>query len=175
MAQGIPPGLFRKKFSFENWSDFDENIFNEITSDDEVEIPKPKGKIYGSDISANAISMARTNIKNASLQNIINVEITSFEESTIPSSSGIIITNPPYGERMKINELNQFYRTIGDTLKKKFPGFEAWIFSANKPFFKEIALHPTKKIKLINGSIDCTFNKYDIYRGSRKISKQINF
>jgi len=169
IANKIPPGIFRKKFAFENWPDFDEELFSKITNDDESEEISALGKIFSSDISPKAVSIARNNIKSASLHNKINLSNIDFFELKSESESGVIIINPPYGERLKTDDLNSFYENIGNTLKHKYAGFEVWILSSNYEAMKFIGLHPTKKIKVLNGSLECSFNKYQIYTGSKKM------
>jgi putative N6-adenine-specific DNA methylase len=171
IANKIPPGIFRRHFGFENWPDFDNEIFNKISSEDE-DVKKhtlPKGKILGLDISAKAISVARNNINNASLQNAIELDVCDFIDYLPVFDSGVIITNPPYGERLKNDNIILLYEAMGDTLKKKYKNFDAWIISSNIDAVKSIGLHPSKKIKLKNAALDCTFNQYQIYEGSKKI------
>jgi putative N6-adenine-specific DNA methylase len=170
IANKIPPGIFRRNFGFENWSDFDGELFNQISSEDE-EVKKndvPNGKIIGLDISPKAISIAKTNVKNASLHNSIEFKICDFNDYTPDIESGMILTNPPYGERLKLDDIQEFYEQFGSTLKRKFRNFDAWIISSNFDAMKNIGLHASKKIKLKNAALDCTFNKYEIYEGSKK-------
>jgi putative N6-adenine-specific DNA methylase len=84
---------------------------------------------------------------------------------------GVIITNPPYGERLKPEDIVEFYKSFGNTLKKNYLNFNAWILSANLIAMKFIGLHPSTKIKLMNASLECTFNKYEIYEGTKKTNK----
>jgi putative N6-adenine-specific DNA methylase len=173
MAYGIPPGIFRSQFGFENWIDFDSELFQSISVEgEENEKDNFEFKIIGSDISPKAIGMARTNINNAFLQNKIDVFVSSFEELKKPVESGIIITNPPYGERIKPENINELYANIGNTLKKDYAGFDAWILTSNRDAMRNIALHPSQKIKLNNGALECTFNRFELYQGSKKASKQ---
>ena len=170
IANKIPPGIFRRSFGFEKWPDFDNELFNKISSEDEGEkVDTGKlGKIIGVDISPKAISIARNNIKNASLHNSIELDICDFNEYKPTVDSGMILTNPPYGERLKKDDINLFYEELGNTFKKQFRNFDAWIISANIEAIKSIGLHASKKIKLKNASLECSFNKYEIYEGSKK-------
>jgi putative N6-adenine-specific DNA methylase len=169
IANNIPPGIFRKKFSFENWPDFDHKLFHSLINVYKNEKPKTfEHKIIGADISPGAIKIARKNIKNAFLHNKIELCISSFEDLNPNIHLGIMITNPPYGERIKQNNIQMFYKNFGDILKKKFAGYEVWILSSNKDAMKHIGLHPSKKIKLMNGALECMYNKYEIYSGSKQ-------
>ena len=169
IANKIPPGIFRKKFAFENWPDFDSELFSKISNDDESDDNITQGRFFASDISSKAISIARNNIKSASLHNKINLNNIDFFDLKLDSNSGVVIINPPYGERLKNENLNGFYENIGNTLKHQYEGFEVWILSSNSDAMKSIGLHPTKKIKVLNGSLECSFNKYQIYSGSKKM------
>jgi len=165
-AYNIPAGLFRKKFSFENWSDFDRELFIKCAEDDTEN--SFNHKIYASDMSLDTLKKALINIKSASLTNKIHVSCSPFEKLVPPFEKGLIISNPPYGERIKVTEIETLYKNIGDTLKKQYRGSTAWIFSGNPEAMKNIGLHSEKKIKLLNGSIDCTFQKYSLFEGKRK-------
>lgn len=173
IANNIPPGIFRKEFGFENWPDFDKDLFEKITSEDEHELydKNLNGLIMGCDISSRAISMAKNNIKNAFLHNAIDLEISDFKDYDPDVESGVVIINPPYGERLVKEDIDNFYKEIGNTLKQRYKNFDAWIISSNIDAIKQVGLHPTRKIKMLNASLECTFNKYSIYEGSMKASK----
>lgn len=166
IAKGIPPGMYRKSFGFENWPDFNEGLFEEIYNGDyEKEF---NGKIFGSDISVKDLAIAKLNIKNASLTKIIELKARDFINLEPPFPNGIIVTNPPYGERMKQQSINELYSSVGDTLKNKFPGFEAWIISSSIDGLKSIGLKPSKKIDLFNGALACSYRCYELFQGTHK-------
>lgn len=169
IAYNIPPGLYRKEFAFEKWADFDEDLF-EIVCDEE----NPKDfnfNIYASDISEKTARIAEENINSASLKGKIKVFRKPFEDFSVPETPGMIITNPPYGERLsKDDDMIQFYAEIGNKLKKDFPDFDAWIISSNLKALKHVGLKPSKKIPLFNGALECRFNKFEMYKGSKKIN-----
>ncbi len=166
IAKGIPPGMYRKSFGFENWPDFNESLFAEIYNGEyEKEFT---GKIAGSDISVKDIAIARANIKNASLSKVIDLQVQDITSLTPPFMNGIIITNPPYGERMKPQSIAELYTAVGNTLKNRFAGFEAWIISSSMDGLKSIGLKPAKKIDLFNGALACSFRCYELFQGSHK-------
>lgn len=180
IANKVPSGIFRKKFGFESWTDFNKDLFTEITSDDEGESATvAKARILASDVASKSISIARSNIKNAFLHNSIETNVSDFLSSVPDVDSGVIIMNPPYGERLKQENISNFYKEIGNTLKQNYKNFDAWIITSNFDALKSLGLHPTKKIKLMNASLECTFNRYSIYEGSNKkkyyIEKNYNF
>ena len=168
IAKGIPPGMYRKSFGFEQWPDFDQKLFGEIYNGDyEKEF---EGKIIGSDISPMDIALAKANVKNASLSKVIELQVQDFIKMEPPFANGIIITNPPYGERMKPQSITELYTSMGNTLKNRFAGFSAWIISSSEDGLKSIGLKPAKKIDLYNGALACSFRCFELFRGTHKDS-----
>lgn len=168
IAHNIPPGMYRESFGFETWKDFDADLLESIYEED---IPETKNeiRILGSDTSEIAIRIARENVSNANLKRKIDLLIKPIENYNPPSDEGgIVITNPPYGERIKKNEINGFYKLLGDTFKKRYPGFEIWLLSSNLEAIKHIGLKPNKKLTLFNGPLECKFLNYSMYQGSKK-------
>jgi len=167
IAKNIPPGIYRNHFAFEKWKDFNLELFEALYNDDSGE-REFTHKIYGSDIDIKAIQIAKDNVKSAGMTDCINLQVKPFEKYTeAPEKEGILITNPPYGERLKPESLDQLYEMIGERLKHVFTGYQAWILSYKKECFDKIGLKPSKKIKLINGSLQCEFRRYDIFAGKR--------
>lgn len=170
IAYNIPPGIFRKEFGFEKWKDFDPDLFESVYNEDD-DSKEFQHTIMGSDLSAGAIRIAAENVKNAFLNNKVKLEVKAME-SFIPSESeGLLMMNPPYGERIKKNNIQEFYQVIGNTLKRNFQGYEVWMLSGNKEALDFVGLHPSQKITLYNGAIECKFQKYEIYEGSKKAKK----
>jgi len=167
IALKIPPGIYRKGFAFEKWPDFDADLFEELCTEESDENPF-KFKIYGSDMSAQAISIAQKNVKSASLGKYIELETRSIQKITEAPENGMLVMNPPYGERLSSNDLLVLYETIGERLKHAFMGYSAWILSYREECFDKIGLRPSARIPLMNGALDCEFRKYDIFRGKRK-------
>lgn len=167
MAHNIPPGIYRKHFAFEKWPGFDLSLVEKIHNEDYPE-KEFRYKITGSDISPEAISIARNNAKSAFLHRKVEFRISSFENYIPPEGGGVLIVNPPYGERLKQGDPVLFHSVIGDTLKKRYEGYEAWVFSGNTDAVKKVGLKPSKKIVLFNGPIESHFHKFSIYRGTKK-------
>jgi len=166
IAKGIPPGMYRKSFGFELWPDFNETLFSEICNGDYEK--ETNCKISGSDISIKDIAIAKANIKSASLSKVIELHAEDIIDLKPASSDGIIITNPPYGERMKAQSIEELYASIGNTLKNRFAGFEAWIISSSSDGLKSIGLKPAKKIDLYNGALACSYRCFELFRGTHK-------
>lgn len=168
LAHRIPPGIFRERFGFESWYDFDEQLFQEVINED-YEEQEFEHLIMGSDISSDAIKTAMHNVKSASLTKKVDLKILPFNKLTRQAETGMIIMNPPYGERLQNANLINFYKSVGDHLKKEFQDHEVWVLSSNYEALKHLGLHPTKKLTLFNGPLECKFYRYNIYKGSKKI------
>jgi len=166
IAYNIPVGLYRKEFGFQNWSDFDQDLWDEIYND-ETEIDYD-GNIIGCDISDKAMEIAEANIRNAGLRRKIKLKVMPFQQFVPPTEKGILITNPPYGERLKVKDLEGLYSMIGERLKHQFMGYDAWILSYGKECFDSIGLRPSRKVSLFNGPLECKFQKYSMFAGSKK-------
>ena len=178
IARNIAPGVFRQSFAFEKWLDFDAELWSEIYNDDSHE-REFHHKIYGSDASFYAIQQATKNVKSAGVQRDVELKQIRLEEikfgnvqspyseadrSTegrleMSNASPLVMLNPPYGERL--------YGKIGTALKHQFAGSTAWIISSNDAAMKCIGLKPSKKLHLLNGELDCQFNRYDLFAGKR--------
>ena len=170
IGYNIPPGIFRKEFGFEKWKDFDSDLFETVYNDDS-ESADFKHRIIGSDISGGTIRIATDNAKNAFLGNKITFEVKSFESYTPSLEGGTVMINPPYGERLKKTNMQEFYQLIGNQLKRNFAGYDVWLISGNKEALDFLGLHPSKKIVLFNGAIECKFQNFNIYEGSLKAKK----
>lgn len=167
IARNIPPGVYRKSFAFEKWIDFDKDLFEHIYNDDSSE-RELNYKIYGSDISPKAIAIASRNIKSAGLSSDIELEVKSIQKyDKAPASSGIIVTNPPYGERIKSDDILGLYHDIGERFKHIFTGYTAWVLSSKKEYFNKIGLKFSNRMTLVNGALECEFRKYEIFSGKR--------
>ena len=173
IALNIAPGVFRNQFAFEKWDDFDAELFEQVSSDDSREKPF-KFKCYGSDSSIDAITAASKNVKSAGLSHYIELKIKQFQKLTENPGQGILITNPPYGERLNPRDLMGIYAMIGERLKHVFPGYDAWIISASLEGLENIGLKPSYKMKLVNGSIDCEYRQYRLFPGKHKVFKAGN-
>ena len=168
IARNIAPGVFRKSFAFEKWPDFDEELWREIYNDDNKERDF-KHKIYGSDASFYAVQQATKNVKSAGVQKDVELRQIRMEEiKEVENEEKIVMINPPYGERLASNkDMEELYGKIGTALKHQFTGATAWIISSNEAAMKCIGLKPSKKMRLLNGELDCQFNKYELFAGKR--------
>lgn len=164
IAANINPGIYREHFAFEKWQDFDQELFEEIYNDDSAE-REFAYKIYGGDISPEAVAIARKNIKSARVEDMVDLQCKSVTEWTDNAPEGVLVTNPPYGERLRPDNINLLYRSIGSTLKTYFQGWHAWIIGFKDEQFAEIGLKPSIKIPLHNGSLECSLREYVLFDG----------
>lgn len=164
IARGIAPGVYRKEYAFEKWSDFDQELFDRIYEDDSNECPF-EHHIYAYDINRNAVAIATNNIKAAGLSKEITIQQQDFKDFTQPKEKSIIITNPPYGERISAPDLLGLYKMIGERLKHQFVDNDAWVLSYREECFDQIGLKPSLRTPLFNGSLECELRKYQIFSG----------
>ena len=164
IARNIAPGVFRKEYAFEKWADFDADLFDEIYNDDSHE-REFTNHVYGYDIDMKAINLATVNVKAAGLSNDITISQQDFKDFKGHENKAVIVTNPPYGERISTPNLMDTYRMIGERLKHAFKEGDAWILSYKEECFQQIGLKPSVKIPLYNGSLECEFRKYTLFDG----------
>lgn len=171
IALNIAPGIHRKEFAFQKWVDYDEELFDRIYNDESGE-REFAFHCYGSDISQAAIDIALENIRSAGLMKYIDLKVKPFQQYTEAPKPGILVTNPPYGERISSRDLLGLYNMIGERLKHVFMGYKAWILSYKDECFDKIGLRPSEKIKLMNGSLECEYRCYELFEGTNKDFKK---
>jgi putative N6-adenine-specific DNA methylase len=165
IAYNIAPNLKRPNFGLMNWHNFDKTLWDEIYNEALNRISDFKYSISGSDISPESVRIARNNIRAAGLQDKIKVDRKDFVKFIPPEGKATIIMNPPYGERIQPEDINELYKSIGDTLKQKYAGSEAWILSSNLEALKNVGLRTSKKIIFHAGPLELRFNNYSLYAG----------
>lgn len=177
IARNIAPGVFRKGFAFEKWANFDADLFEDVYSDDSRERDF-EHKIYGSDAGYYAVQAALKNVESAGLRRDIEVRQIRVQELRLSGNEArstegaLVIINPPYGERLaQDKDVLRLYQDMGTVLKHQFSGASAWIISSNEEALKCIGLRPAKRIRLVNGDLECLFNKYELFKGNRKTWK----
>ncbi|WP_159023469.1 class I SAM-dependent RNA methyltransferase [Formosa sp. L2A11] len=173
IACNIPPNLMRKEFAFERWEDWDVELFEKIETSLLSKTRDFHHKIMGYDKSPSAVTKAIENVKNAHLEEFISVKHEDFFKTRKSGNEKLhMLFNPPYGERLNI-EMEEFYGSIGDTLKQNYPGTDAWLITSNLEALKCVGLRPSRKIKLFNAKLESRFVKYVMYEGSKKAKKQV--
>ncbi|MDR2205376.1 MAG: THUMP domain-containing protein [Flavobacteriaceae bacterium] len=168
IAMDLPAQIFRKNFGFQHWKNYDEELFNKIKEFRINRIKEFNGKIIGFDTDEKMISFSRQNIEFAEMLDIIEVRKQNFFESKKENFPLLIVFNPPYDERISINQ-EDFYKKIGDTFKNNYPNTLAWLITSDLEMAKKIGLRPSRKIKLYNGKLETRFLQYEMYEGTKKM------
>ncbi|MEQ8219777.1 MAG: THUMP domain-containing protein [Arenibacter sp.] len=168
IACNIPANINRKEFAFEKWHDFDADLFEKIVDSSLKRTREFNHKIIGYDKAPSAVRKAQDNIVNANLSDYITVERKNFFDTEKFTDKHLhMVFNPPYGERLDI-EMEDFYTDIGNTLKRNYPGTDAWFITSNLEALKFVGLRPSRKIKVFNSHLESRLVKYVMYEGSKK-------
>jgi putative N6-adenine-specific DNA methylase len=168
IASKIPAGYYREQFGFMLWPNFDELMWKRIKNEADMEISESDIEIHASDIDPKMVKFTYRNAQKAKLHKDITITESSFEAFEFPKEGGIIIFNPPYGERMELDDVEENYKKIGDTLKKNCANYQVWMIAGGSSVHKYVGLKPSRKITLYNGAIECKMLKYEMYEGSKK-------
>lgn len=167
MANGIPANIARKSYAFQNWRNFDQQLWQSIYKKAPRQPRRDLDfKIIGSDTDGDVVLMARDNVKALPLGKTISFEVKDFRDQEAPEGKGVLVSNPPYGERLKLDTLEDLYQDLGNFFKRKMQGYDCWVLSSNFDALKKIELKPSKKIQVYNGSLSCDFRKFEIFEGS---------
>lgn len=170
IALNLPANMYRKKFAFQNWKDFDIVLFRKAFAELMEEQRDFNYSIKGFDVLNSAIVKARENIENAELEEVIELDHVNFFDSVKENKAPLhILFNPPYDERLVVDAEN-FYKAIGDTLKTQYANSQAWVVTANLEALKYVGLRPSRKIKVFNGALEARLVQYEVYEGTRKRS-----
>jgi putative N6-adenine-specific DNA methylase len=173
LARNIPPGLTRKRFGFMNWWNYDSDLFESIYEKArQAIIPKLNFQIVGSDIDQRLIREASENANQAGVDKDIVFKRSDIVDLFPPPPPGVAIINPPYGDRLSVDDIQSSYRAIGDAFKKNFTNYDAFVFTGNAAAAKQIGLRTSRRIPMYNGPIECRLMKFEMYRGSRKTEPQ---
>jgi len=196
MANNIPAQYYRgNNFGFMRWKEFNLGEWKSVKNEEDRKIGAFdfEGEIWGNDIDEQVIQQCEKNLEYTKLHHDVMLHIGDFADQEPPEGKTLIVTNPPYGERIKVEDLNAMYEKLGDTFKKfgsrraesgvdadaaenselRTPNskLELWLITSDFEAMKHIGLHPSKKIPVQNGSLDCRFLKFELYEGSKKVSK----
>jgi putative N6-adenine-specific DNA methylase len=174
IAANIPPGYYKNDFGFMRWQrylPFDEELYNTIYDASINKIVTDVPKIIGGEISHNVARKAKENVKLAKVEDIVQIKEGDIRNFEAPAERGVVVINPPYGERMNKDDINVLYKSIGDSFKQNFPGYDCWVISSNMEALKHIGLRPSRKIQIYNGQLECRYMKYEMYSGTKKVHK----
>lgn len=167
IAMNEPPGK-DIKFGFMRWLNYDKDLWNNIIKSSKDERKNVSVNFHTSDILEKAIAVTKKNMTRREMREKVVIKQIDFFDTKPESAEGLVIINPPYGERIDTKDIKSLYKKIGDKLKYDYPGFNAWVLLASPEAEKSIGLKPSAKHKVLNGAIECKFNKYDLFKGSKK-------
>lgn len=175
MANNIPAQYYRQdNFAFKRWRDFNIGEWKYVKEQEDRKIGSTdfEYEIWGNDIDMSVLQQAEQNLQYAKLHKDVMLYHGSFENQEPPEGKTLIVTNPPYGERIKVEDLNELYTKLGDTFKNLYgERCEVWLITSDFEAMKHIGLHPSRKIQLFNGALDCRLLKFELYSGSKKGAK----
>lgn len=170
LANRIYPGTIRKDFAFRNWRNFNPDWFRQM-EEEVLQEAISSVKISASDISRRNVDIACKNAEAAGVLPLIDFKVSDFRFLEPTAETPFLLFNPPYGERLTPDDTN-FYSMIGERLKHHYTNATVWIISTAQ-CLKSIGLRPSRKISILNGSLECSFRKYELYSGSKKVSGDI--
>ncbi len=167
IAARIPPGTFRKSFAFEKWLDFDEELFKLIREKQLERIVESEVKIYANELNRYVFLKAIENVESAGVEDMVKLSCGDFRDFEHEEKKAFIIINPPYGEKLEVDDLEKLYAALGERLKHHYAGCKAWIFTGSPEGAKAIGLRPNRKMKLFNGPLECRLLGYDLFEGKK--------
>lgn len=148
-----------------NWLDFDAGLFKQVEDEANQQVSSLV-RISASDISRRNIEIASKNAEEAGVNHLIDFKVCDFKTLETSFEKPFLLFNPPYGERLSTDDTN-FYTMIGDRLKQHYTDATVWIVSTPE-CLKSIGLRPSRKIPVLNGSLECSFRKYELYSGTKR-------
>ena len=163
IAQNRPAQYFRREFGFEKWRTFDYEMWDKVKKTENDKMQSLSNEILCHDIDRYAISAAEKNFARFRTGRSVDYKEEDFFDSKEQSRTYHMIMNPPYDKRLKLEDDMEFYKLIGDTLKQKYQGSTAWVFSGNMEAIKHIGLKPSQKIQLFNGPIASKYHKFELH------------
>ena len=168
ISRGIPPHAPDQNFSFKNWKDFDQRIYDMVVEKEGEKLKKRSTTISGSDIYSEAVLASEINIGHVDKNNEVNISKRDFFISRPPEEPGMLIVNPPYDKRLRESDIIDFYKRMGDHLKKNYQGWKACILSGHVEALKSVGLRPSRRISVMNGAIPAKMFMFELYAGSKK-------
>lgn len=169
IARRMPAKFLTPHFGFFRWRDFDKKLWENVKTEADSKLQPIQNQIFASDLDVQANNATAVNLMAAGLDREVNLQRKNFEKLEPPTETGgILMTNPPYDERLKVEEIENFYRKIGERFKHNWQGWTAWVISSNRPALNALHLRPTARHTLFNGKLECAFFKFQMYEGSKK-------
>lgn len=164
-ALQVAPGLFRERFGFESWLDYDDELWESMLAEAEEQQKEDLlAFVGGSDRDPNVLIQAHANAQKCGIEHLVKFQQNELADVEAPADSGILLCNPPYGERLgKDTDLGAFYKLLGNVLKQRFKGWTAYVLSGNKALSSNIGLKSASRVPVYNGALLCQLMKYELY------------
>lgn len=161
----IAPGLFREQFGFETWQNYDDELWESLIAEaEDSQKSELDTFVGGSDRDPNVLIQAGSNARECGIEHLVSLRQCELADVEAPAKSGILLCNPPYGERLgKDSDLAAFYKLLGDVLKQQFKGWTAYVLSGNKELSSSIRLKSASRSPVYNGGLLCQLMKYELY------------
>ncbi len=170
MAINHPPQSYERRYGFMSWKGYDEELWEKVVEQSKSKVVALDTVVKGFDLDQESVDASLYNIAEAGLRGLVEVEKKDFFENMDIPSGSFVIMNPPYDIRLKQDNIVEFFKQIGDHMKKNMPGTTVWIISSNIQAIKLLGLRPSRKFSLYNGPNPAKFHKFELYEGSRKKS-----
>jgi putative N6-adenine-specific DNA methylase len=167
LASETPAGYFRQEFAFMKWRDYDSSLWERIKTEADSRIQPVTVPVFGSDKARQAVHAAKINSQKTHLGESVRFTVSNFHATRPPAGAGLMLMNPPYDERIQLDDVIAFYRSLGDTLKHLYSGWKSWIISSDLKALKFVGLRPSRKFPLFNGPLECRFICFDLYEGRK--------
>jgi len=169
LAKNIPAGYFTDGYNFFKWNNFNKQLWLNVVEQWNKKIKDIEIPIIAIDLAESSIEATKENVEEAGLTNEIKIIQANFMDYENTFNEGVLIINPPYGERLSLEDVQEFYKQIGDTFKQKYKGMSAYIITSNPHGYKSIGLKTSRKMIVFNGGVECRYLKYEMYDGTKKI------
>lgn len=166
IGTNTPPGWHRS-FSFERWQEFDENLYEKVRFGLGKKIKDDELQIHARDLLSSSLEIISKNAEKAGVEDHLRLKKEDFFEAEPKGKGGVVVLNPPYGERLRIADPHGFYKKIGDTLKQKYEGYDAWIISSDLDALRSIGLRASEKVEMMNGGLPARLLKFEMYKGTQ--------
>lgn len=165
VAARMAPGLLRERFGFMGWREFDEPLWKRMVEEARQAVRRPEAPLlFGSDRSWDALRTSEKNLARSGVEELVQVRRADVGEVEPPAPGGVILVNPPYGERLGQQEdLSALYKRLGDIFKQRWKGYTAFLFTADRELAKRVGLRPSRRLVLWNGPLECRLYRYDLY------------
>lgn len=172
IAKNVAPNIKREEYGFKNWKNYDKKLWDKVWLESRAAERRFEGIIIGADVSQKIIGFTKRQVSAAGVGFNVELYDAPFREFEFPEMPGTMISNPPYGERMNYEDVEELYGRIGDRLKADAAGYQAWLISSIHNFNRFIGLRPSKKIPLYNGGLECQYMRFDLYKGTKRTDKK---